>query len=72
MVDCAGRLVVEAFYGSDEVVIDVIQPHGCSQSCVPNSVERLLWSVHMMSLLYFSEQWLCSINALGFHFKDLN
>ena len=25
MVDCAGRLVVEAFYGSDQVVIDVIE-----------------------------------------------
>ena len=42
MVDCAGRHVVEAFYGSDQVVIDVIQPHGCPQSCMPNSVERLL------------------------------
>ena len=42
MVDCAGRLVEEAFYGSDQVVIDVIQPHGCPQSCMPNSVERLL------------------------------
>ena len=42
MVDCAGCLVVEAFYGSDQVVIDVIYPHGCPQSCMPNSVERLL------------------------------
>ena len=42
MVDCAGRLIVEAFYGSDQVVIDVIQPHGCPQSCMLNSVERLL------------------------------
>ena len=42
MVDCAGRLVVEAFYGSNQVDIDVIQPHGCPQSCMPNSVERLL------------------------------
>ena len=42
IVDCAGRLVVGAFYGSDQVVIDVIQPHGCLQSCMPNSVERLL------------------------------
>ena len=41
-VDCAGRLVVEAFYGSDQVVIGAIQPHGCPQGCVPNSVERLL------------------------------
>ena len=42
MLDCAGRLVVEAFYGSDQVVNDVIQPRGCPQSCMPNSVERLL------------------------------
>ena len=38
----AGRLVVEAFYGSDQVGIDVIQPHGCPRSCMPTSVERLL------------------------------
>ena len=42
IVDCAGRRVVEAFYGSGQVAIDVIQPHGCPQSCMPNSVERLL------------------------------
>ena len=42
MVDCAGRLVVEAFYGSDQVVIDVVQPHGCPQSCMPISVKHLL------------------------------
>ena len=42
MVDCACRLIVAAFYGSDQVVIDVIQPHGCPQSSMPNSVERLL------------------------------
>ena len=42
MVDCTGRLIVEAFYGSDQVVIDVIQPHACPQSCMPNTVERLL------------------------------
>ena len=42
MVDCAGRLVAEAFYSSDQVVIDVMQPDGCAQSCMPNSVERLL------------------------------
>ena len=42
MVDCTGRLVVEAFYGSDQVVIDAVQPHGCPQSCIPNSVERRL------------------------------
>ena len=28
-------------YGSDQVVIDVIQPHGCPQSCMPNYVERV-------------------------------
>ena len=38
MVDCASRLVVEAFYGSNQVVMDVIQPLGCPQG----SVERLL------------------------------
>ena len=32
IVDCAGRLVVEAFYGSDQVVIDIIQPRGFSQN----------------------------------------
>ena len=42
MVDCLGRLVAEAFYRSDQVVIDVIQPHGCPQSYMPYSVERLL------------------------------
>ena len=42
MVDCAGRLVVEAFYGYDQVVIDVTHPLACPQSCVPNFVERLL------------------------------
>ena len=42
MVDCAGRLVAEAFCSSDQVVIDVMQRHGCSQSCMPKSVERLL------------------------------
>ena len=42
MVDCAGRLVVGTFYGSDQVVIDVIRPHGCPQSCMQYSVERLL------------------------------
>ena len=42
MAHCTGRLVVEAFYGYDQVVIDVIQPHGCPQSCMPNSAKRLL------------------------------
>ena len=42
MADCPGRLVVEAFYGSDQVVIDVIQPHGCPQSYMPNSIEHHL------------------------------
>ena len=42
MVDCAGRLVAEASYGSDQVVIDVIQPHGSPQSCMQNYAKRLL------------------------------
>ena len=42
MVECAGLLVVEAFYSSDQVVIDVMQPHGCPQICMPNSVKRFL------------------------------
>ena len=42
MIDCAGRFVVEAFYGPDQVVIDVIQPYGRPQSCMPNSAKRLL------------------------------
>ena len=42
MVDCSGRLVVEAFYGFDQVVIGVIQPHGCPHSFMPNYVERFL------------------------------
>ena len=42
MVDCAGRLVAEAFYGSDLVGIDVMQPRGCPLSCTPDSVERFL------------------------------
>ena len=42
MVDCAGRLVIEVFYGSDQVGMDIMQPHGCPQSCLLNSVERLL------------------------------
>ena len=42
VVDSAGRLVVEAFYASGQAGMDVIRPHGCPQSCVPNSVERLL------------------------------
>ena len=28
-VDCTGRLVVEALCGTDQIGIDVIQPHGC-------------------------------------------
>ena len=42
MVDCAGRLIVEAFCDSDQIVIGVIQPHGCLQSCMPNFVECLI------------------------------
>ena len=42
MVECTGRLVEEAFYGSDQVAIDVIQPHSCPQSCMLDSVACLL------------------------------
>ena len=42
MVGCTDRLVVEAFYGSDQIAIDVIQPHGCPQICMPDSVKRPL------------------------------
>ena len=52
-VNCTGHLVVEAFYGSDQVVIDVIQPHGCPQSCMPNSVERL-FKVHEIGVKGFA------------------
>ena len=44
MVDCAGRLVVEALYGSDQVVIDVIQPHGSLQR--PQLLLLLLLLLH--------------------------
>ena len=36
VVDYGSCLVVEAFCGSDHVGIDVIQPHGCPQSCMPD------------------------------------
>ena len=42
ILDCTGRLVVEAFYGSDQIGIDVIQPCCCPQSCLTSSVERIL------------------------------
>ena len=42
MTDCAGRLIVEAFYDSDQVGIDVIQPRDCPQSWMLKSSERLL------------------------------
>lgn len=35
VVDSADLLVVEAFYGSDQV--GVTHPHGCPQGCIPNS-----------------------------------
>ena len=61
MVDCSCRLVLETFYGSDHVVIDVVQPHGGPESCIPNSVERLL-AVHedmvkalLMFQVFFTE-----------------
>ena len=42
IVDCTGCLVVEAFYGFDQVDIDAIKHHDYAQSCVPNSVEFCL------------------------------
>ena len=42
MVDCTGHLVEEAFYGSDQAVIDIVHPHGCPKSCMPNSVKCFL------------------------------
>ena len=77
MVDCAGRLVVEAFYGSDQVVIDVVQPHGCPQSRMPNSVERLL-EVHkdMVKALLVLQVFLTAasrlkIKILCLHFQQV-
>ena len=66
MVDCAGRLVLEAFYGSGQVVIDVIQPYGCPRSCVTNSVERLL-EVHedMVKVLLLLQVFLTEYSKSG-------
>ena len=39
---CTGGLFMEVFDDSDEVGADVVLLRGCSQSCMPNSVEGLL------------------------------
>ena len=57
MVDWAGCFVVEAFNGFDQVVIDVIQPQGCPQSCmhaerlveVHEDVVKFLWCCRYFS-----------------------
>ena len=67
MIDCAGRLVVEAFYSFDQVVIDDIQPHGGPQSCMPNSVESLL-EVHenMVEALLLFQVFLIEYSKITF------
>ena len=40
--DCTSGLVIEVFDDSDTVGADVVLPHGCPQSCMPNPVEGLL------------------------------
>ena len=85
MVDCAGCLVVKTSYDSDQVVIDVIQHHGCPQSCMPNSVKCLL-EVHedmvkallvlQVFLTEYSKIEICSVVLLPalaclFSFNDL-
>ena len=41
-VDCAGGLVIEVLYHSDQVGADVEMPHGGPLCCMPYPVERLL------------------------------
>ena len=63
MVDCADRLVVEALYCSDQVVIDGIQPHCCPHSCVQNSVHKdkakalLVLQVFLTEYSKFAQLW---------------
>ena len=40
--DGFGSLVLEIFDDLDKVCADVMLPHGCPQSCIPNPVEGLL------------------------------
>ena len=40
--DGTGGLVMEIFDHSGKVGADVVLPHGCPQSCIPNPVEGLL------------------------------
>ena len=40
--NCTRGLVMKVFNESDKFGADVLLLHGCSQSCMPNPVERLL------------------------------
>ena len=40
--DGTSGLVMAVFDNSDKVCADVVLPHGCPQSCMPNPVEGLL------------------------------
>ena len=42
IIDCTSGLVIEVFNDSDKVGADIVLLPGCSQSCMPNSVEGLL------------------------------
>ena len=39
--DCSGGHVTEVFDGSEKVGTDIVLLHGCTQSCMPNSVKDL-------------------------------
>ena len=40
--DSTNGFVIEVFDDLDKVCADVVLPHGCPQSCLPNPVEGLL------------------------------
>ena len=40
--DFNGGLIIEVFDDSDKAGSDVVLPHGCPQSCMPNPVEGLV------------------------------
>ena len=40
--DCTSDFVIDVFDDSGKVGADVVLPHGCPQSCIPNPVEGLL------------------------------
>ena len=37
--DCTSDFVIDVFDDSGKVGADVVLPHGCPQSCIPNLVE---------------------------------